>query len=125
MIGLLRDGHSQEVRVTLRSAGDEARMGNRSDGVRQAPALLEGATLSAVPNGAGPDGTQGGVLIETLAATSPLGAARLRPGDVITEANSENVKTLQELDAIARDISAALVVRVYRVGRAFFAVVGG
>ena len=125
MIGVLRDGHSQEVRVTLRSADDEGRMGNRSDGVRQAAALLEGTTLSAVPNGAGPDGTQGGVLIETLAATSPLGAAGLRPGDVITEANSENVKTPQELDAIARDISAGLVVRVYRMGRAFFAVVGG
>lgn len=124
VIGFQRDGRMREVRVTLRSADGATETGDRSGEVHNLSALLEGATLGAVPNGAGRDGSQGGVLIESLAANSPLSAAGLRPGDVITSANGHDVSTPQELDEIAEDASGALVVRVYRMGRAFFAVVG-
>ena len=125
MIGFQRDGRQQEVRVTLRSIGGADQQSDRSEDLRDMSALLDGAALVAVPNGAGRDGNQGGVLIESLAANSPLGAAGLRPGDVIISANGRDVSTPQALDDIAKDASGALVVRVYRMGHAFFAIVGG
>lgn len=124
-LGFLRNGQAREVRVTLRSSAADASMDNRDVDVHYSASQLAGAMLSAVSNGAGRDGSLGGVLVKALDMASPLSAARLLPGDIITQANGHDVHTPQELDDIARYSTATLVVRAYRMGRAFFAVVGG
>ena len=61
--------------------------------------------------------------MESVEQRSPAWRAGLREGDVIINANRQDVATMDELKGAIQDKDAALLLRVNRNGGVFFVVV--
>lgn len=120
-LGVVHDGELESIAVTLVSRDSASLPASESDSKPHGAAILEGALLRPVEQGAGLDGMQGGVQVMELDPASALGAAGLRPGDIIVEAADRPIRTPDDLAEIAEGTSGPVVLRVYRDGRSLFA----
>ena len=64
-----------------------------------------------------------GVLVESVERGSAAARAGLRPGDVIINANRQDVATMEQIRAAIPDKEAAILLRLNRNGGMFFVVI--
>ena len=77
---------------------------------------LLGATFEDIPLKARSNRVRG-VLLTELQAESRLARRGMRPGDVVTGANRQSVRDLDEFRSVVDDIDGALFLEVLRGGR--------
>ena len=106
---LIRDGSRHTVVAHLRERGAGGG-GSASDSP-----LLEGVALRELPG-------EGGVEILELDQDTVAWRSGLRPGDVIVAANRRVVRSMSDLESIARESPDQLLLRVQRSERYFFIV---
>ena len=67
------------------------------------------------------NGKVSGVFIDELQPRSRLSYEGLRPGDIITAANRENIRNLADLKKVLANVKSTLVLQIHRNGEAYFA----
>ncbi len=103
-LGIIRDGKSQDVKVTLKQAEQTQ---------AQASALhpaLEGATLSNTAPGVEPKGVQ----VTELDDRSPAALVGLRKGDIILGVNRQRTNNLKELSKALKNNTDILALNIRR-----------
>jgi Do/DeqQ family serine protease len=95
---VLRDGHPEEVAITLVSAPEDP---PRDETLLDGKAPLAGATIvnlsPAVAEEFGIDDAWDGVMVLSIARGSPARRIGLKPGDVLLEVGGRNVKTVSDV----------------------------
>jgi Do/DeqQ family serine protease len=111
-IGYLRDRKTQVTELLIRPTPELA--GEELDG------RLTGALFTELPAKMR-DGRNQGVLIAELEPRSRLAYEGLRPGDIITGANRERIRSLSELRDVLGSVRGPLVLQIRRRGEAYIA----
>ncbi|HEX5677092.1 MAG TPA: DegQ family serine endoprotease [Alcanivorax sp.] len=118
----------EEIRMTIQRRGERREVtavisdGPGADAGYGVSAHLQGAKLRNLREGELSHVSQG-VLVESVAHDSAAWRAGLRRGDVIVNANRQDVNNLEQLRAAVPDEDAALLLRINRDGGVFFVVV--
>jgi Do/DeqQ family serine protease len=111
-IGYLRDRSSQTAELLIQPTPelDGAELDRR----------LAGALFTELPAKMR-NGRNQGVLIAELEPQSRLAYEGLRPGDIITGANRERIRTLSELRQVLGSVRGPMVLQIRRRGEAYIA----
>lgn len=115
-ITLYRDGDKMTVPVTLGSAA-------KSGGHMPASELnqaLSGAKFGAIPPDSPLAGKVEGIAILKVRPGSPAARSGLRPGDIITSVNREQVTSLNQFYKLVKADTGQLLLHVRRQGGALF-----
>lgn len=104
----LRDGKSKKARLTVQAL-DRLQGGDLDH-------RLLGATFEDIPLKARSNRVRG-VLLTELQGESRLARRGMRPGDIVTGANRQSVRDLDEFRAVVDGIDGALYLEVLRGGR--------
>lgn len=115
-LSIIRDGETINITAVIRESSQVSADG--SDVSR----YLDGAELRSLGKGEMPH-VDAGVLVENVEHGSPAWRAGLRPGDVIVNANRQDVTDMEQLNAAIPDKDAAILLRVNREGGMFFVVI--
>ena len=115
-LSILREGKKKSVTAIISETSQE------TAGGEAVSSYLEGASLRDVRKGEFQHADQG-ILVDNVEQGSPAWRAGLRQGDVIINANRQDVVSMEELKAAIKDKDAALLLRVNRNGGVFFVVV--
>ena len=113
---IVRDGRERDVTAVIR----ETRLATADGGALSK--YLEGASLRDLRKGE-LNHADSGVLVEDVARGSAAARAGLRPGDVIINANRQDVVDTAQLRAAIPDKDAAILLRLNRNGGMFFVVI--
>ncbi len=113
---VLRDGREKQIRAVIRptAGGGEVAGGAISR-------FLEGATLRDLREGE-LEHARHGVLVKEVERGSNAFDAGLRSGDVLVNANRQNIRNIEEMRQAVSDPDAALLLRINRNGSVFFVV---
>ena len=117
-ISLVRDGKKREVTATLGNAAKMA-AGNAAGGANLAEGL-QGATFGPLGEDSPLAGDVTGVQVQSVERGSPAARAGLRPGDVITSVNRQNVQNMADLQKLASANQKQLLLHVRRGRGALF-----
>jgi len=120
-ITLMRNGKEREVKATLANAEDGASASN--SGAPEASKLakgLNGATFGPIAEDNPLAGEVDGIAVTDVQAGSPAARAGLRPGDVITSINREQITEVSQLADLAGPDTKQLLLHVRRGGGALF-----
>ncbi len=115
-LSIVREGKEKSVTAVISETSQETAGGEAIS------SYLEGASLRDLRKGELQHADQG-VFVESVEQRSPAWRAGLREGDVIINANRQDVATMDELKGAIQDKDAALLLRVNRNGGVFFVVV--
>jgi len=113
---VVRDGKQREITAVIR----ETTLTTSDGGVLSR--YLQGASIRNLRQGE-LNHADTGVLVEEVDAGSPAARAGIRPGDVIINANRQDVADLDQLKAAIPDKDAAILLRLNRNGGMFFVVI--
>ncbi|MBL7251344.1 DegQ family serine endoprotease [Alloalcanivorax sp. C16-2] len=115
-LSILRDGKERRVTAVISESSQQAGDGDAVSSHLKGAAMrdLRQGELSHVDRG---------VLVENVERNSPAWRAGLRGGDVIINANRQDVASMDELSSAVKDKDAPLLLRVNREGGIFFVVV--
>lgn len=138
----VRDATYLRNTVGLMRVGDPLQLDVLRDGKRMRVSAQVGARMTAetTSEGArnerlaglsvqdlGPDhpayGSLAGVVVQELSPRSPAFQAGLRPGDVISAVNNQDVSNVNEFVGLVGKLQGQLVLRVHRGGQAAFLVI--
>ncbi|MEN9725750.1 MAG: hypothetical protein RL434_116 [Pseudomonadota bacterium] len=138
----VRDATYLRNTVGLMRVGDPLQLEVLRDGKRMRVSAQVGARMTAetTSEGArnerlaglsvqdlGPDhpayGSLAGVVVQELSPRSPAFQAGLRPGDVISAVNNQDVSNVNEFVGLVGKLQGQLVLRVHRGGQAAFLVI--
>lgn len=114
-LDIIRDGKKRHVVAVIRETGGQTADGNAVSG------HLRGASIRDLRDGE-VDYASKGVLVEDVEDGSAAWRAGLRRGDVIINANRQDVENVDQLRAAVPDQNAALLLRLNRSGGVFFVV---
>lgn len=114
---ILRDGKKRKVKAVITESGEQ-----QASSGKALSRYLEGANLRDLRDSDDAQVDQG-VQVQDVERGSPAWRAGLRPGDVIINANREDVASLAELQNAITDKDATLLLRINRNGGVFFVVV--
>ncbi len=117
-ISLVRDGKKREMTATLGNAAKMA--GGGESGSANLAQGLQGATFGPVSEDNPLAGEVTGVQVNNVERASPAARAGLRPGDVITSVNRQNVKNMADLQKLAGANQQQLLLHVRRGRGALF-----
>ncbi len=123
-LGILRDGKSETIKVTLtEQPGD---MGSPDGGAGVTEGTLRGITVQnltpAIREHLGLAPSTRGVVISDLAPSTPAAQAGLQPGDVIQSVNRQPVDTVADFNRLAAQARDEILLRVNRQGSSAFVV---
>ena len=107
-LAYLRDGKAKKARLTVQAL-DRLQGGDLDH-------RLLGATFEDIPLKARSNRVRG-VLLTELQGDSRLARRGMRPGDIVTGANRQSVRDLDEFRAVVDGIDGALFLEVLRGGR--------
>ena len=117
-ISLVRDGKTQEVTAKLGNASKMAAAGSAGS-ANLAPGL-QGANFGPISDDNPIAGEVNGVEVTGLERGSPAARAGLRPGDVITSVNRQNIANADDLQKLAGADQKQLLLHVRRGRGAWF-----
>ena len=120
VLSVLRDGEERSVEATLTAADGAEVAAAEEPEDRQAEML--GLTISEVPEDHPLYGEVEGVMVADVDRTSPAARAGLRPGDIITSVEREDVASVEDFEA-ATEGKDGMLLKIRRGAAAFFAVV--
>lgn len=115
-LSIVRDGKKRTLTATIRETSEKSSEGT---GLSR---HLDGAALRNLRKGE-VTYAESGVLVEQVEQGSAAWRANLRTGDVIINANRQDVATLDDLGKAISDKDAALLLRINREGGVFFIVI--
>ncbi|WP_156495588.1 PDZ domain-containing protein, partial [Alcanivorax sp. HI0033] len=113
---VLRDGKKREMTAVISESSEQASSGETVS------KYLEGASLRDLRKGE-LQHAESGVLVDEVKQGSPAWRAGLRRGDVIINANRQDVQNTAELRNAIDDKDGTLLLRVNRNGGVFFVVI--
>jgi serine protease Do len=127
-VGIVRDGETKSIDVTVGHFPDEKFASNDNSGSGDHKEALVGVGVtdldpSTRTEGKVPENVNGAIITE-VAPNSPAYEAGLRPGDVITEINRQTVKSAQ--DAVAdtqKPVGDQTLVKIWSQGRSRYVTV--
>ncbi len=120
VLSVLRDGEERSVEATLTAADGAEVAAAEEPEDRQAEML--GLTISEIPEDHPLYGEVEGVMVADVDRTSPAARAGLRPGDIITSVEREDVASVEDFEA-ATEGKDGMLLKIRRGAAAFFAVV--
>ena len=115
-LSIVRDGKRRNITAVIRESSQLSANGS------ELSKYLEGAELRGLREGELPY-ADSGILVENVEQGSPAWRAGLRPGDVIINANRQDVADMEELRAAIPKEDSAILLRVNRKGGVFFVVI--
>src|SRR5699024_1406741 len=116
-ITLIRDGEEKTVTTTLGSAAEESEQQADSSNLNEA---LAGAQFTAIPEGHPLAGKVEGIMVRGVSPGSPAARAGLRPNDIITSVNRQQVTSLEQFRKLVSKDSGRLLLHIRRQGGALF-----
>jgi serine protease Do len=116
-LGILRNGQHLDRNVRLgerptTTAQTEESRPDRESGIDWLGLQYDDLT-SEVRQGRNIPGSVKGVIVTTVAPTSPLYDARVRPGDVITEVNGQSVASVNDFEKVVKNAKSGSFLRLY------------
>ena len=113
-MGIIRDGDSHTIKVTIAETAQDKLEGKRIN------PRLQGAVFGAIEEGNPDYGHLKGIVVLSLAPGSPAWASGLRKNDVIVSVNRRAVTSLRELQKFAQGKNRGLLLNVRRGDGALF-----
>ncbi|ROO29196.1 peptidase [Salinisphaera orenii MK-B5] len=120
-ITLMRDGEEREIKATLGNAENMATNAQRGDDGQQKLAEgLDGASFGPITDDNPLAGEVEGVAVTDVQPGSPAARAGLRPGDIITSINRQEISDVSQLPDMAGPDAQQLLLHVRRGRGALF-----
>ena len=116
-LDILRNGKTKTLHAVIAEPHQEKLSGKKIH------PRLEGATLGNIEEDSPLYGKVEGVQLVEVERGSPAAITGLRPGDIITSLNREDIKDLDTLNKIARKKQNALLMNIQRGNTAMFIVI--
>ena len=115
-LSIVRDGKPRNITAIIRESSQLSAEG------AELSKYLEGAELRSLREGELPY-ANAGILVENVEQGSAAWRAGLRPGDIIINANRQDVADMEQLRAAIPEQDSAILLRVNRKGGVFFVVI--
>jgi serine protease Do/serine protease DegQ len=113
-LGVMREGELRKVRATMRSPSETG-----GEGAAAHPRIA-GAILGPIDEGSALAGEIEGVEVKEVERGSEAWTLGLRPGDIITSVNREPVRSVKDVERLAKAGGRGLLLHVQRGGAAMF-----